>query len=261
MEDLLTYKAKSFGYAEVGEQNPNYTYLEGVLEGLTISQDTPEETPINGEFFDQPLETIDTQGSYVIEFDLGMYNPQQIQDLEGGVFNPATGTYDMPTSVVKINKQCRLDFYYGLEHILIHKGKITTNWDGSDLKTTPYKLHVRIVALIHNGKTVTKKFQPEGVTIGAATVADIADTTAKVNYSVSLSAGKTITEKGVCYAKHKNPVVNDAKSVSTGTSAGASEATLTGLTAETEYHVRPYVIYEGNVVYGNEAIFNTTATA
>lgn len=258
MEDLMTYKAKSIGYADVGVDNPTFNMLEGVIYGLTISQDAPGETPIEGEFVDMPLKTINTMSQYTIEFDLGIYNPKHIQDLEGGTYNPTTGVYEMPTSAVEINKQWQLSFYHGIDYIHVHYGKTSVNWSGGDLKTTPYMLHVRIVALVKNGKSVSKKFLPEGVSLGSVKMSDITGNGAKATYSVSLSAGSTITEKGVCYAQHKNPLTTDTKSVSTGTSAGESTSTLTGLTASTAYYLRPYVVYEGNVVYGDEVSFNTT---
>lgn len=262
IQELMTYKAKSFGMAEVGAANPTYKYLDGVMYSMTISQDTPEETPIEAEFTDTPLETIDTLAQYTIEFDLAKYNPDQIVELEGGVYNPSTGMYDLPTSSQKILKQCKIDFWNGLEYILIHKGKITTNWDGSDLKTTPLRLHVRIVALVHtNGKSVSKKFLPDGVTFENAVMSAITASTATATFGVSLSAGATITEKGVAYGLERNPTTSDSKKIATGTEAGSSVVELTGLTASTEYHLRPYVIMDGQTVYGTEIRFNTDATA
>lgn len=262
IQELMTYKAKSFGMAAVGAANPTYDYLDGVMYSMTISQDTPEETPIEAEFTDTPLDTIDTMAQYVIEFDLAKYNPEQIAALEGGVYNASTGMYDLPTSAQKIEKQCRIDFWNGIEYILIHKGKISTNWDGSDLKTTPLRLHVRIVAMVHtNGKSVSKKFLPDGVTFEKAVMSAVTSTTATATFGVSLGSGSTITEKGVVYGESRNPTTSDTKKVATGTEAGSSVVELTGLTASTEYHLRPYVIMGDQTVYGTETVFNTDATA
>ena len=60
-QDLLTYKCKSLGYAEVGAgAEASYTPLMGVLEGLSISQETASESAINGEFYDTPLDSVGT---------------------------------------------------------------------------------------------------------------------------------------------------------------------------------------------------------
>lgn len=262
IQELMTYKAKSLGMAKVGEVNPTYEYLDGVMYSMTIAQDAPEETPIEAEFTDTPLDTIDTLAQYTIEFDLAKYNPEQIVALEGGVYNPSTGLYDLPTSAQKIEKQIRIDFWNGLEYILVHKGKITTNWDGSDLKTTPLRLHVRIVALVHtNGKSVSKKFLPDGVTFENAVMSAITSTSATATFGVRLSSGATITEKGVVYSETRNPTTSDNKKAATGSGDGSSVVELTGLTASTEYHLRPYVIMDGLTVYGTEVVFNTDATA
>lgn len=158
-QDLLTYKCKSLGYAEVGAgAGSSYTPLMGVLEGLSISQETASESAINGEFYETPLDSVGTLGSYKIEFDLVKYKPEEIAAMEGGKFNATTGLYTMPSSFTNVYKQFKLEFYNGIDYIVIYKGKVATNWDGTDLKTAPLKLHIAITALVDdNGKTVEMK--------------------------------------------------------------------------------------------------------
>lgn len=158
-QDLLTYKCKSLSYAEVGAKaEDSYIPLMGVLEGLSISQETASESAINGEFYDTPLESVGTLGSYKIEFDLVKYNPGEIVAMEGGKFTAPTGLYTMPSSFTNVYKQFKLEFYNGIEYIVVHKGKVATNWDGTDLKTAPLKLHIVITALVgDDGKTVEMK--------------------------------------------------------------------------------------------------------
>lgn len=158
-QDLLTYKCKSLGYAEVGAgAEASYTPLMGVLEGLSISQETASESAINGEFYDTPLDSVGTLGSYKIEFDLVKYKPEEIAAMEGGEFTASTGLYTMPSSFTNVYKQFKLEFYNGIDYIVIYKGKVATNWDGTDLKTAPLKLHIAITAIVDNdGKTVEMK--------------------------------------------------------------------------------------------------------
>lgn len=158
-QDLLTYKCKSLGYAEVGAgTEASYTPLMGVLEGLSISQETASESAINGEFYDTPLESVGTLGSYKIEFDLVKYKPGEIAAMEGGQFSSSTGLYAMPSSFTNVYKKFKLEFHNGIDYIVIHKGKVATNWDGTDLKTAPLKLHIVITALVDDGgKTVEMK--------------------------------------------------------------------------------------------------------
>lgn len=158
-QDLLTYKCKSLSYAEVGTSaEASHTPLMGVLEGLSISQETASESAINGEFYDIPLDSVGTLGSYKIEFDLVKYKPEDIAAMEGGTFDSSTGLYTMPSSFTNVYKQFKLEFYNGIDYIIIYKGKVATNWDGTDLKTAPLKLHIVITALVGNGdKTVEMK--------------------------------------------------------------------------------------------------------
>lgn len=164
-QDLLTYKCKSLSYADVGASaEASYTSLMGVLEGLSISQETASESAINGEFYDIPLDSVGTLGSYKIEFDLVRYKPAEIVAMGGGEFSSSTGMYTMPSSFANVYKQFKLEFYNGIDYIVIYKGKIATNWDGTDLKTAPLKLHIVITALVDDkGKTVEMKMaEPSG---------------------------------------------------------------------------------------------------
>lgn len=164
-QDLLTYKCKSLGYAEVGASaEASYTLLMGVLEGLSISQETASESAINGEFYDTPLESVSTLGSYKIEFDLVRYKPDEIVAMEGGKFDANTGLYTMPSSLTNVHKRFKLEFHNGIDYIVIYKGKVATNWDGTDLKTAPLKLHIAITALVDDdGKTVEMKMAEPSV--------------------------------------------------------------------------------------------------
>lgn len=164
-QDLLTYKCKSLSYAEVGAGTEvSYTPLLGVLEGLSISQENASESAINGEFYDIPFDSVGTLGSYKIEFDLVKYKPGEIVAMEGGVFAASTGLYTMPSSSTKVYKRFKLEFYNGIDYIVIYKGKVATNWDGTDLKTAPLKLHIVITALVNDdGKTVEMKMAEPSV--------------------------------------------------------------------------------------------------
>lgn len=164
-QDLLTYKCKSLGYAEVvAGAEASYTPLMGVLEGLSISQETASESAINGEFYDTPLDSVGTLGSYKIEFDLVKYKPEEIVAMEGGEFTASTGLYTMPSSFTNVYKRFKLEFYNGIDYIVIYKGKVATNWDGTDLKTAPLKLHIAITALVDDdGKTVEMKMAEPSV--------------------------------------------------------------------------------------------------
>lgn len=259
-ESLMSYKPKSFGYGDYESANPSLEYLTGVLEGLTIAQEAATENDIMGEFSDFPLDSIGTLGKYTIEFDLGKYDPSEIQALEGGTYNATTGMYELPITFQNIYKFCRLEFYQGIEYLQIYKGKIMTNWDGADLKTAPLKLHVKITALVYNNKVVAKKFRAVDVSLNTFGASQVTAAGAIVTYEVFLGSAVTLTEKGVCYATHTVPYTSDAKEVSVGTAAGISSATLDTLDAATQYFARPYAISGGVTTYGDEISFTTAVS-
>ena len=73
---------------------------------------------------------------------------------------------------------------------------------------------------------------------------------------IASSGSFKILEEGVCYSKNPNPTIDDniIKSSSVGTFFDCS---LTNLSSNTTYYVRPYVKYSGGVVYGDQETFTT----
>ena len=70
-----------------------------------------------------------------------------------------------------------------------------------------------------------------------------------------------ITEYGFVYSTDENPTIDaDATEESNDLNNGLFSATLTGLSCNTQYHVRSYAKYDtDNVVYGAGTTFSTTA--
>lgn len=70
-----------------------------------------------------------------------------------------------------------------------------------------------------------------------------------------------IVERGVCYAKHTVPTVDDLKKLM-GTGYGSFSGLLTHLDIESTYYARAYGIDEdGAIYYGDEEIINTQSLA
>ncbi|MDR1719605.1 MAG: hypothetical protein LBR67_05720 [Dysgonamonadaceae bacterium] len=74
---------------------------------------------------------------------------------------------------------------------------------------------------------------------------------------VVIDGGKTITERGICWSASPNPTSNLPTSKSEGSGSGAFTSVITGLSPETTYYVRPYVISDGQVIYGPESTVRT----
>lgn len=73
---------------------------------------------------------------------------------------------------------------------------------------------------------------------------------------VTSDGGLEVTARGVCWSTSQNPTVNDNHTIN-GKGVGGFVSTITGLSANTTYYVRAYVINGNGTVYGNELNFTT----
>ncbi len=73
-----------------------------------------------------------------------------------------------------------------------------------------------------------------------------------------LSAGVTVSARGVCWNNSGAPTVTDAHTED-GAGNGAFTSQITGLSPGTTYHVRAYLVCDFGTFYGNEITFTTDA--
>lgn len=99
---------------------------------------------------------------------------------------------------------------------------------------------------------------PKEPTVDALTVSGITKTTANCQFSYSSSDLK-VQKRGVCYSSSNNLPTTSDKSSETSVSAysGTASYTLSGLTLNTTYYVRPYVETSVGITYGNTVQFTT----
>lgn len=80
--------------------------------------------------------------------------------------------------------------------------------------------------------------------------------TASFPCSIELDGGESITERGVCISQSPNPTTDDSTFYG-GSGLGTFNVTATGLTPNTEYHVRAYAINSKGTFYGSDKLFKT----
>lgn len=68
--------------------------------------------------------------------------------------------------------------------------------------------------------------------------------------------GSEVTERGVCWAITTNPTTNDSH-LNSGTGTGEFSINITGLIANTTYHVRAYAVNSKGTAYGDDVTFET----
>lgn len=143
------------------------TSITGILEGLQITQDDPTTTTHNGELTDAPIVEVDTLGKVTITFDIIDIDPAVAATLSGGTNDTTNKKFIPPTSATQIVKKFKFDFEDGFVDFMVFKGKITCKFDGTDLKNTPLKMNVKIVALADTtsvpGSTLVTEFGETGV--------------------------------------------------------------------------------------------------
>jgi len=87
-------------------------------------------------------------------------------------------------------------------------------------------------------------------------VSDITETTASTGGTVKYDGGAEVTDFGVCWSTTPNPTTSSNK-ISIGTGSGTFSGNITGLTANTTYHVRAYATNSVGTAYGLEISFST----
>ena len=101
-------------------------------------------------------------------------------------------------------------------------------------------------------------FSTNPPTVTTAAVTGITFTTANSGGNVTADGGAPVTSRGVCWSTALNPTIADPKTTN-GAGLGIFTSTLTGLAANTTYHVRAYAINAIGAGYGNDVLFTTAS--
>ena len=81
-------------------------------------------------------------------------------------------------------------------------------------------------------------------------------TTARCGGEITSDGGAFVTERGVCWSTTANPTIDNNKTVD-GSGTGMFQSNITGLTANTLYHVRAYATNSAGTAYGIDRTFRT----
>ena len=151
MSVLYTMKVSSIQFKPVGVATPgDGTPITDIQEGLQITQEDPTTTTIESELTEAPLIEIDKLGKLTVTFDLAGIEPGVASALSGYTYDSDLKKFTPPTSAPNIALKFRIDFAHGFEDLIIYNGRVTCKIDGTDLKTTPLKMNVKITALSYS---------------------------------------------------------------------------------------------------------------
>jgi len=138
-------------------------------------------------------------------------------------------------------------------------GSFSSNLTGLTANTL---YHIRAYATNNVGtsygsdKTFTTSANPLIPTVTTAAATNIAQTTATSGGNVTSDGGASVTVRGVCWSTSSNPSISNSHT-SNGTGTGSFSSNLTGLTANTLYHIRAYATNNVGTSYGSDKTFTT----
>ena len=122
--------------------------------------------------------------------------------------------------------------------------------------------HLFLITLICT--VFTACVRPELPIVTTNSVSEVTDTTAICVGAVVNDGNADITAKGFCWSTEQNPTLEDNTIAATATREEAADdfftATLSGLTAATEYYVRAYATNSEGTAYGENINFVTLET-
>jgi len=118
--------------------------------------------------------------------------------------------------------------------------------------------HFRLVAVNTDGSSNGSDFTFAPCTAAVITTAasSITMISASSGGNVTTDGGSSVTARGVCWGTAANPTITGSHTTD-GSGIGTFTSSLTGLTANTTYHVRAYATNSTGTSYGNDLTFAT----
>ncbi len=92
--------------------------------------------------------------------------------------------------------------------------------------------------------------------VTTAEVTEITSNSAQCGGEVTADGDSEVTERGICWSTNANPTLTD-NHVAAGAGTGTFIAAVSGLQANTTYHVRAYATNEAGTAYGQDIEFTT----
>ncbi len=106
------------------------------------------------------------------------------------------------------------------------------------------------------GEEITLNFNAVMPMVTTQDVTEITGTTATLNGTIVSVGDPAYTERGFVYGTLRNPTIEDnSKKIVSGTSTGAYNANITGLTIGTLLYIRAYATTSKGTAYGGEVSF------
>lgn len=168
--------------------------------------------------------------------------------------NAASPTPDANTTILATLTGTETSYSVsGLSSFTPYKFKIVPfTWDGTN--TTTYNYFD--VSTLETIRTTTFSGPPE---VSTVPLTQITHNSVKSGGENVKTGGGQITSRGVVWATTTNPTVSNNK-VEFGAGNTDYESTVSGLTPQTQYHIRAYVENNAGLAYGSNLAFRTLSS-
>lgn len=93
-------------------------------------------------------------------------------------------------------------------------------------------------------------------TVITSDISNVTSNSAICGGEVTNDGGAIVTERGICWSTNANPTISDSH-VAAGSGIGSFSTAVSGLQANTTYHVRAYATNEAGTAYGLDKEFTT----
>lgn len=101
---------------------------------------------------------------------------------------------------------------------------------------------------------------PSLLTIVTSTANGVSDVIATVGGTITIVGTEIINQRGICWNTIPDPLITNNKAEADAGGTNNFSSKLTGLSAQTKYYAKAYVVTaSGNTVYGNQVDFTTAA--
>ena len=165
MSKKTTVKPIGLGYRAVGSSD-TYTKLMGVLKGLSISQDEPDSTEIEAEFFDAPFDIFYDGNPVTMTLELANYDLDELEPLFGGEYDSTNNAYEGATNAYTSEHEWKLDFGRGNASLVLYRGLTVGTLKKDEDGALNYS--VTITALVYHDDTTDKDHMYKIVAGGSA---------------------------------------------------------------------------------------------
>ena len=141
------------------------------------------------------------------------------------------------------------------------EGDFTASVTGLSYNTTYYyKAYAIQNGTVIYGSEVNFNTGYTAAVVYTSGATNVTTSSATLNGSVANAGSPAYSERGFCYSTSPNPTINSMKKIVSGVGEGNYATNISGLSYNTTYYYKAYVIQNGEPVYGSEVSFSSGYT-